>query len=247
MIKNTESNKIEKGMWFSIGSPVITELASKFKFDWLLFDLEHGCLSEANLLQNLQAVGRTDIKLIVRVPELNASLIARVLDWGASGIMLPHVNTVEDAKECLKAMYYPPVGNRGYSSSSRSFKYGIQNANPKSPLFFAQIETIEGVENVDSIASLDGVDVLFVGPSDLKLNIKAKLNKSDIKDEYYNMLEKVGLAVKNNCKQGGILMKDMSEEKELTDLGFTVMSIASDLGILRDGLIYISETQDIVS
>ena len=102
------------GTWLSIGSPVIAELAADSGFDWLLFDLEHGSGSEAALLPQLQAIRGTDTAGIVRVGAPHPDLIARVLDWGAQGIMVPHVNSAAEASNIVQAAHYPPRGSRGY-------------------------------------------------------------------------------------------------------------------------------------
>src|SRR3569832_660541 len=87
---------LQLGTWMSIGSPIIAELAAQCGFDWLLFDLEHGCGTEAAIMPMLQAIRGTSTTAIVRVGAPHSDLIARVLDWGAHGIMVPHVNTTKD-------------------------------------------------------------------------------------------------------------------------------------------------------
>ena len=148
MIENKKANLFDRGTWITIGSPVITEIVSNYPFDWLLFDMEHGYLTESSLLPNMQAVRNNEIKQIVRVPALDPALIARTLDWGASGIMMPHVSSAEQAKACIDAIRYPPYGTRGYSGQARCFNYGldtsgdVREADP--PFLMAQIENWEG-------------------------------------------------------------------------------------------------------
>ena len=113
------------GTWLSSGSPVVTELAADSGFDWLLLDLEHGCGSEAALLPQLQAMRGSGAAAIVRVGAPHADLIARVLDLGADGIMVPHISTVSEAEACVRAMHYPPRGLRGVSRSVRAHGYGL--------------------------------------------------------------------------------------------------------------------------
>lgn len=155
-----------KGTWISLGSPIVTEVISMMQFDWLLFDLEHGFMQEHDILPNLMAVKSSGTKVIVRVSEFRSGLIARLLDWGVAGIMMPHVSSSEEAARVVGAMRYPPFGKRGFSSSSRSFGYG-ENA-PRNitewepPLFIAQIENYEGVQNANSIAATEGVDMLLL-------------------------------------------------------------------------------------
>lgn len=112
-----------KGTWISLGSPIVTEVISMMQFDWLLFDLEHGFMQEHDILPNLMAVKSSGTKVIVRVSEFRSGLIARLLDWGVAGIMMPHVSSSEEAARVVGAMRYPPFGKRGFSSSSRSFGY----------------------------------------------------------------------------------------------------------------------------
>lgn len=229
-----EVRRLGTGTWLALGSPIVAELASACGFDWLLFDLEHGCLTEAGLLANLQAAKRDGIKLIVRVPDLNMALIARVLDWGAAGIMLPHVSTPDQAEACVRAMNYPPKGDRGYSSSSRSFRYGLDvRQDVQSPLFVPQIEDYAGVVNADSIAAVSGVDVLFVGPADLKLNLSAHQQVKPI--AYDEALRHVCLAAENHQKQAGILVKNLDAAIAMKQTGFSCLAIGSDLGFIRDG------------
>lgn len=227
------SINIEKGLWISIGSPIIAELASMSGFDWLLFDLEHGSLTENKLQDNLLAAKRHNIKLIVRVPEVNKNLISRALDWGASGIMLPMVSSKEDAEKCLDAMHYAPLGSRGYTSSCRAYNYGLNKDEKTKPIFIAQIENIEGVENVESILEVKEIDMLFVGPSDLKKNLEAYAYKTTIKFE--NAIKLVAEATKKHNRQAGILVQDNYEIPNLINLGYTFLGMGSDIKILKNG------------
>lgn len=222
---NLRERKPNVGTWLSIGSPVIAELAAQSGFDWLLFDLEHGSASEAALLTQLQAA--RDVAKIVRVGAPHADLIARVLDWGADGIMVPHVSSAAEAEACVKAMRYPPRGTRGVSRSVRAYGYGLQPFAPAEPIFFAQIETLEAVERAAEIAQVDGVDVLFVGPADLRHDLEARKAARD-----YNACLREVAGVGKPC---GILTRDLTELTRLRGLGFTHIAIDSDLGILREG------------
>lgn len=229
-------NEIKYGTWLTTGHPVLTELASSYNFDWLLFDLEHGFLTINDILGNLQAVKNPDIKSIVRVGGLDPIQIAKVLDLGAKGVMVPHVSNAKTARECVSAMYYPPTGHRGFSSSVRAFNYGLEvpkDIHANRPLFFAQIEDLEGLENVEEIAAVNGVDVLFVGPADLKLSLSYQKELTPI--TYQEALVKVTEAAKKHQKKTGILVRDFSDIQHLKQLGFTYMALSSDTGILKSG------------
>src|SRR5690606_29206354 len=146
---------------------------------------------------------------IVRVPSIDPVLIGKVLDEGADGIMLPHATSAEHVKACVAAMYYSPKGRRGFSSSTRQYNYGmnvpadVTAANK--PLLFAQIEDVEGVHNANEIAAVAEVDVLFVGPADLKLALKHNA-AADLSFE--TSLEMVAAAAAANNKKAGILVRD---------------------------------------
>jgi 2-dehydro-3-deoxyglucarate aldolase len=229
--------KLHVGTWLSIGSPVIAELAAGCNFDWLLFDLEHGCAPEASLFAQLQAIRGTNAAAIVRVGAPHADLIARVLDWGADGVMVPHVSSSAEAEACVQAANYPPRGRRGFSRSVRSYAYGLRAPAPGEtiapPFIFAQIENIEGVENARDIAKVDGIDVLFVGPADLRFDLDERPEKST--RDYDACLAEVAAAASAAGKQSGILIRDSAEIAKLRNLGFTKLAIDSDLGILRAG------------
>lgn len=221
------------GTWLSSGSSVVAEIAADSGFDWLLFDLEHGCGSDATLLPQLQATRGSTAASIVRVGAPHADLIGRVLDWGATGIMVPHVSTASEAEACVRAMRYPPLGHRGFSRSVRVHSYGLRPPDDTPPVFFAQIETIEAVELAPEIARVDGVDVLFVGPADLQfdLNVRAENATRDFAD----CLRHVAAAAAEAGKPCGILVRDTADLPRLRELGFTHLAIDSDLGLLRAG------------
>ncbi len=223
------------GTWLSLGSPVIAELAGQCGLDWLLFDLEHGCGSEATLLSNLQATAGSPVARIVRVGAPHADLILRVLDWGADGIMVPHVSSVAEAEQCVQAAHYAPRGRRGFSRTVRAYDYGMHppaEGKPlPRPLILAQIETLEGVNNAQAIAAVDGIDAIFVGPSDLTFNLKTRASTKS----YETCLSEVIAAAVSIGKQAGILLRNLDDLTQHQTRGFTWLAVDSDLAILRKG------------
>jgi 2-keto-3-deoxy-L-rhamnonate aldolase RhmA len=234
---NLREINIHIGTWLSIGSPVIAELAAGSGFDWLLFDLEHGCGSEDTLLAQLQAVGGSGAATIVRVGAPYADLILRVLDRGADGLMIPHVSSAAEAEACVQAAHYPPRGHRGVSRSVRAYGYGLRPpASPETippPLIMAQIETSEGVNNARAIAMVEGIDILFVGPADLQFDLRARPEHA--LRPYHDCLVEVAAAAAAAGKQCGILVRDFAAVDALRTLGFTMLAIDSDIAILRQG------------
>ena len=224
------------GTWLSVGSPVIAEIAAGCGYEWALFDLEHGCESEAALPSQLRALRGSSMKAIVRVGAPYPDLIGRVLDWDAHGIMVPHVNSAEAAQACVQAMRYPPHGKRGISRSARAYGYGLQlpDTAPEPPLFMAQIETIEGVEHSAAIAAVDGVDVLFVGPADLQFDLRARPDL--LKGSYNACLKHISSVARAAGKQSGILVRNPADLPKLMKLGYSHLAMDSDLAIIRTGL-----------
>jgi len=228
----SSSPSLRLGTWLAVGSPIIAELAAISGFDWLLFDLEHGCVSDAALMNSLQAIRGTQSMGLVRIGAIHPDLIMRALDWGSAGIMMPHVESARQAEQCLEAIHYPPRGRRGFSRSVRAYNYGLRAPSDlPPPVFIAQIESLQGVKEAGAIAATDGVDVLFVGPSDLAHNLAA--SKHPQVPTYQECLASVVTAARNAGKQAGILSRDISEVPALVALGFTYLAVESDIGILR--------------
>lgn len=225
--------KTHIGTFISIGSPAVTELAAECGFDWVLIDLEHGCESEAALPNQLRALRGSQTLAIVRVSAPHPDLIARVLDWGADGIMVPHVNTVAEAKHCVDAAYYPPKGHRGVSRTVRAYGYGMRlpGDNPPKPIILAQIEAAEGVLNAAQIAAVPGIDALFIGPADLSFDLKARQSTRS----YDDCVSSIVQAAKDQSKGCGILVRHADDKEKLKALGFTWIAMDSDLSLVREG------------
>lgn len=221
------------GTFLSVGSPALAELAAECGYDWVLIDLEHGCESEAALPNQLRALRGSQTLGIVRVSAPHSDLIARVLDWGASGIMVPHVNTVAEAEHCVRSATYPPDGHRGVSRTVRAYGYGMRlpGENPPKPFILAQIETAEGVANAEQIAAVEGIDALFIGPADLSFDLKAR--QSPI--PYDECVNRVAKAARDHGKGCGILVRHADDKEKLKALGFTWLAMDSDLSLVREG------------
>lgn len=227
-----ESGTRAFGTWISLGTPAVTELASRCGFDWLLLDLEHGCFTEAEILPNLQAMGNSAAAAIVRVPSLEPPLIARMLDRGTDGIMAPHISSAAEAISLVAATRYAPAGKRGFSRTVRAYGYGLHlpagGSQPR-PVVMAQIESLPGVTNAAEIAGVAGIDVLFVGPADLSQDLAAR----DMGDRFDECLQTVAEAARGSGKSAGILVRDLGDLPKLAALGYSVFAVHSDLGLLR--------------
>ncbi len=164
------------GTFLNLASSFTAEIVGHAGFDWVLVDLEHGVGDELSLAHQFQALASTPAVPLVRLPCNDSTRMKRVLDLGAFGVMVPYVNTAEEAESVAAAMRYPPKGIRGVNKSNRACGFGrlageYYPAANDNLLSIVQIETKQAVDNLDAIAAVDGVDVLFVGPLDLSASL----------------------------------------------------------------------------
>lgn len=160
------------GIWVCSGSPVMAEICAGAGMDWVLIDMEHAPNGLESVLVQLQAVAAYPVTTVVRVPIGDVVTIKQVLDLGAQNLLVPMVGTAEQAREIVAATRYPPRGRRGVGSAlARSGRWnrveGYLGDADAYVSVLVQVETVEGVDNSAEIAAVDGVDGLFVGPSDL--------------------------------------------------------------------------------
>jgi len=167
-LKNQE---LTLGSWITIGHPIIAEIMSRSGFEWLTIDMEHSAIT-LDVTQNLiRTIELNDCIPLVRVSENNSNLIKRVMDAGAYGVIVPMVNSKEDAESAVKSVRYPPKGSRGVGLA-RAQNYGFdfegyKNWLEKESIVIAQIEHIDAVKNLKEILSVDGIDGFIVGPYDI--------------------------------------------------------------------------------
>lgn len=164
----------------TVGTPTIAMLAAKAGLDFIMVDLEHGPL-DMETLEDVFKVGRSlKLACFVRVPELTKGYVSRCLDLGATGVMVPMLESREEAEKLVRYAKYPPLGGRGFGGIGAHTHFRpipqdetsafMERANLET-LTIAQIETKAAVENIDSIASVDGLDVLLIGPNDLSISM----------------------------------------------------------------------------
>lgn len=226
------------GTFLNLGSPTAVEIAAETGFDWLLIDLEHGSGTEADLRNMLLAFRGSSAAPIVRIRSVDADMVKFVMDSGAAGIMFPYVSSVEEARRAVDCMKYPPQGSRGVAGAIRATNFGrdwkqyFEEASNNS-LVVVQIETPEAVEAAADIAAIDGVDVLFVGPLDLSVNLGCPGDFSP--PHFVEALQKVVASCNDNGKTAGILTKPGFEQQH-KDLGFRFVAVGSDSLAVVNGM-----------
>lgn len=229
---------ISRGIFISSGSEVAVELAAAAGFDWVLLDMEHGLGDESKILSMIRCLDATGTAPIVRIPALREEYIKHVLDYGAAGIMCPMVRSVEDVHELLACMRYSPQGRRGLIAGSRASRYGedfttyFERANSEL-LCVVQIETEAALEKVDAIAAVDGVDVLFLGHSDMSLALGCHGDYGH--DSMVTAEQNILRAALKHEKTAGMLLKHGMDEGSYVKRGFHFMAVGSDIRCLRAG------------
>ncbi len=226
------------GTFLNTGSPALAEIAGCSGLDWCLIDMEHGSGSWESLASQMMALGNSSIAPIVRLPAIDPVYFKKALDLGAWGLMIPNVNTVEEAQRAVAHSRFPPHGDRGVSSMNRSVRYGalldeqLKTAH-LSTLIIAQIESPLALGNAASISSTEGIDALFVGPADLSVSMG--IPKQFDHPDFLEAIDKTRDAAKENGKASGILGFSNSDIQRYYDSGFNLVAIGSDAGMVAKG------------
>ena len=222
------------GVWVTLESPTVTEIAAALGIDWVCVDMEHGHLGFREAIEHVRAVRGSETSVLVRVPEVQRDYVKRALDIGAHGVILPLVRTGADAERGMQFGRYPPRGDRGVGGE-RAVQWGLgfqeylDHANEET-LIIPLIETVEAVENIDDILAVPGLEAIFFGPSDLSTRYG-----------YLGQWEGPGVAgkileVKAKAAQRGISAGVMATGLEdgvlRRDQGFGLIGLGSDAGLL---------------
>ncbi len=223
------------GMWVCSGSPLLAEVAAGSGLDWLLIDMEHSANTLESVLVQLQAVAAYPITPLVRVPSNDIVSIKQVLDLGAQNLIVPMVSSAEEARAAVAATRYPPAGVRGVGSAlSRSARWNrvdgyLRDADAHISLT-VQIETAAGVEAAAEIAAVDGVDAVFVGPSDLSASLG--LLGQQTHPEVVAAVETVFAAVRAAGTPVGVNAFDPAAADAYLAAGADFVAVGADVALL---------------
>ncbi len=223
------------GCWSSLGSPITTEVLGLAGFDWLLLDGEHAPNDVLSLIPQLMALKDSVSAPVVR-PQWNDTVaIKRLLDSGFYNFLIPFVESADDARRAVAATRYPPAGVRGVSVSHRGNRYGtvkdyLQIANDNIALL-VQIENRKGVEAIDEICAVAGVDCVFIGPSDLAAGYGQLGNP--LHPEVQAAMQTVFAAARAHGKPVGILAPIEADARRYLEMGASLVAVGSDLGVFR--------------
>lgn len=236
--KRLRNGETLHGCWLNLGSALTAEIVGQAGFDWVLIDLEHGAGSERDVLAQLQALERSSTAALVRVESPEPPRIGRVLDLGAEGVMVPKVSSAAEAGQVVRALHYPPHGNRGVAKMVRATNFGqdfsaYYEQSRDNVLGIVQIETVEALDHLDDIAGTEGVDVLFIGPADLTMamGIFGQFNHPRFREA----LRAITTAARNAGKATGILFFNPDDYQTYHDLGIRLLACGADATFVADG------------
>lgn len=221
-------------------APMLTELAALCGYDFVILDCEHGWFSDADLLEALRIVAATRTAIIVRPLGHDSHVIGRLLDMGVDGLLIPKVETAEQAQAIALACEYPPKGTRGFGAPShRVTRYGLDldghmKETRANQSLFVIIESALGVANVDGIAAVEGIDGVVVGPSDLSADLGSL---GDIGSAAYTQsLERVERSLQGQGKLLGTASPPNAALDTLVCRGYQLLIVSGDAGLIRDAM-----------
>jgi 2-dehydro-3-deoxyglucarate aldolase len=223
------------GCWCSLANPITTEVLGLAGFDWLLLDAEHAPNDVSTLIPQLMALKDSPSAPVVRPPWNDAVMIKRLLDAGFHNFLIPFVESAEEARRAVAATRYPPAGIRGVSVSQRQNRYGtlpdyLAKVNDNVAVM-VQIESRPGVAAVDAIAAVDGIDGVFVGPSDLAAALGHLGNAAH--PEVQQAIRHLFDRTKAQRKASGILAPVEADARRYLEWGADFVAVGSDLGLFR--------------
>ena len=221
--------------WLAVANGFSAETMAHQGWDTLTIDLQHGVVDYQAMVTMLQAISTTPTVPLVRVPWLEPGILMKTLDAGAYGVICPMIDGVEDARRFASACRYPPLGNRSYGPT-RGFLYGgpdyFSGANEEI-LTLAMIETPQGLRDVYQIAAIEGIDGLFVGPSDLSLALGLEPGVDWRSGSFANAIDHILAAARRHGKMTGIYCTSVPFALDMKQKGFDYLNLANDATYLR--------------
>jgi 4-hydroxy-2-oxoheptanedioate aldolase len=229
--------KAQIGLWSTLSSNYSVEVIAGAGFDWLLLDMEHSPNDLESLLAQLQAAAAYPTQAVVRVPWNDMVTIKRVLDIGAQSLLVPYVSSAEEARAAVSSTRYPPGGVRGVAGTTRATRFGrikdyARRAHEEICLL-VQVETQAGLDAIETICGIEGIDGVFIGPADLHASLGhageiANPNVKPVIDDAIRRIRKAG-------KAPGILTPSEDDARRWLECGALFVAVGADVGILARG------------
>ena len=233
-------SKYSLGSWITTNNVSVVETMCKFPFDWLCVDMEHTGIDYNDLLNLILTIQANNKKAYVRVGSNDPLIIKRALDIGADGIIVPMINTVDDALQAIKSIYYPPVGQRGvglFRAQGYGFDFDNYKDNKANKIdFIAQIEHFEAVNNLDSLLSLKHLSGTIIGPYDLSSSI-GRAGELDCNELKLLIKKYENISKKYDKKMGyHVVPIDYKRVKQKAKVGYNFIAFGFDLNFLGSSI-----------
>ena len=225
------------GIFAGLGSPLAAEVAAAAGVDWVLVDCEHGSTGDDVVSPTVIATAAYGVPTLVRVESAERIRIGRALDAGAAGVMVPRAESAEEVRDAIRHFDYPPVGDRGVASYNRAAQWGMDTealTGERQAAAIIQIETRGALDDVDEIAAIPGVDLVFVGPLDLSfaLGVPRQFDHPN----FVAALEAVLSAATQAGVPAGILAANTDAAQRYRSMGFTFIALSSDSVLLAQSI-----------
>jgi 4-hydroxy-2-oxoheptanedioate aldolase len=229
-----QKRELQIGLWSSLCSNLAAEIIAHSGFDWIVLDTEHSPNEVPDLVSQLQAMGKGTASPVVRAAWNDTVLIKRILDIGAQSILLPYVQTAEEAGRAVAAVRYPPRGVRGVSAASRASNFGrvkeyLKKADEEICLL-VQVETSAALEQLESISSIEGVDGVFIGPADLSASLGHLGDPQHPRTQ--RALQDAGRRLASLGKPAGILAVVEADARRYIEWGYNFVAVGIDTTLL---------------
>jgi 4-hydroxy-2-oxoheptanedioate aldolase len=234
-----EAEGVAFGAWSVMQAPFATELLARAGFDWMCVDMQHGQVgSVESLMPLLQVINAQDVPAFVRIPwKTNFAVAMHAVDYGAQGVIVPMIDTADEAAEIVKALRYPPQGERSWAPVRARFlldDYSPAKAN-EHVFCFVMIETRSGLDHVDEILSVPGVDGAYIGPSDLLVTHGGPPLPSSKNTLLSELAQRVLDACKRSGRVAGFHADGPDEALYWAGRGFQVVNVCADAGLIAAG------------
>ena len=240
---NPVSDKITRGelslgSWLNLASPTSAEVLANAGCEWLVVDAEHSQWEMDAIAHAFRAIQLGGAVPLVRSWSHDPTAIGRLLDAGAMGVVVPHVSTPEQAEALASAMRYPPRGTRSAGSGRAQFVIdNYRNEINDAVMVIPQIEDLEGVNNIEAIMSVEGIDVAYLGPNDLAISMGLPADQHWKAPEHLDAISKVLDGAKKCGKPAGLPVMDIEAGRRFIDEGFLMVCLSNDLRLLQSTMV----------
>ncbi len=228
------AQEVAYGLWVTLESATISEVAAELELDWVCIDLEHGSLSFRDIVNHARAIKGSQTAIIVRVPAINSDYIKRSLDLGANGVLLPLVRSNEDLREGFSYARYPPTGVRAIGSE-RAIRWGLRkdsylNSANEETMVIPLIETAEAALDIENILDVSGLEAVFFGPTDLSAS-QGHFNEWEGPGVAEDILRMTKLSISKGVATG-VVATSIEDAQKRKQQGFQMIGLGTDIDMM---------------